>query len=150
MEQLSTFCYMWLSRVWINIWLPWNGLSTISNTFLAIWIYFLNKWFSSLNSKYYIFETWLLSIVRPRVVASISFIFIREMMVWVAKQYLKDPKTKLFPNFENAQGVRKIKELIKPTNFTINNLNTYVSINYKCSKINMNIMPLNSFTLVSN
>jgi hypothetical protein len=65
------------------------------------------------------------------VVASISFIFIREMMVWVAKQYLKDPKTKLFPNLENAQGVRKIKELIKPTKFTINNLNTYVSVNYK-------------------
>jgi hypothetical protein len=94
-----------------------------------------------LNSKYYIFETWLFSIVRPRVVASISFIFIREMMVWVAKQYLKDPKTKLFPNFGNAQGVKKIKKLIKPTNFTINNLNTYFSINYKCSKINMNFMP---------
>jgi hypothetical protein len=71
-------------------------------------------------------------------------------MVWVAKQCFKGPKTKLFPNFENAQGVKKIKELIKPTNFTINNLNTYVSINYKRSKINMNIMPLNSFTLVSN
>lgn len=71
-------------------------------------------------------------------------------MVWVAKQYLKDPKTKLFPNFRNAQGVRKIEELIKTTSFTINNLNTYVSINYKHSKINMNVMPLNSFTLVSN
>jgi len=57
-----------------------------------------------LNSKYCIFGTWLFSIVRPRVVASISFIFIREMMVWVMKQYLKDPQTKFFPNFENAQG----------------------------------------------
>jgi hypothetical protein len=70
-------------------------------------------------------------------------------MVWVAKQHLKDPKTKLFLNFGNAQGVKKEK-LIKPTSFTINNLNTYVSINYKRSKINMNVMPLNSFTLVSN
>jgi hypothetical protein len=72
------------------------------------------------------------------------------MMVWVAKQYLKDPKTKFFPNFGNAQGVKKIEELIKPTIFTIKNLNIYVSINYKCSTINLNVMPLNSFTLVSN
>jgi hypothetical protein len=45
---------------------------------------------------------------------------------------------------------RKIEELIKQTSFTINNLNTYVSINYKHSKININVMPLNSSTLILN
>ncbi len=44
---------------------------------------------------------------------------------------------------------RKIEELIKPIH-NKKNLNTYGSMNYKRSKINLNVMPLNSFTLISN
>jgi hypothetical protein len=38
-----------------------------------------------LSSKYYAFETWLASVIKHRVVASISFIFIKKMIVCVVK-----------------------------------------------------------------
>jgi hypothetical protein len=103
-----------------------------------------------LNSKYYAFETWLAFVIKPRVVASISFIFIKKMIVWVVKQYLKDLKVKLFPNFGNAPSVKKIENLIKPTNFMINSLNTPILVSYRCLRINMNVTPPSSSTTISN
>jgi hypothetical protein len=50
------------------------------------------------------------------------------MIVWVVKQYFKDLEVKLLPNFGNAPSAKKIKNLIKPTNFMIKNLNTLISV----------------------
>jgi hypothetical protein len=66
--------------------------------------------------KVLFFETWLASTIKHGVVVSISFIFIKKMIVWVVKQYLKDLEVKLLPNFGNAPSVKKIENLIKPTN----------------------------------
>ncbi len=110
-------------------------------TFLTLKPFFPSTYFLSLSSKYYDFETWLAFAIKPRVVASISFIFIKKMIVWVVKQYLKDLEVKLLPNFGNAPSVKKIENLIKPTNFMINSLNIPISVNHKHLRINMNVTP---------
>jgi hypothetical protein len=52
------------------------------------------------------------------------------MMVWVAKQFLNDTPTKLFPNLHDIYGVKKIEKLSKPTSFSINNLDKLMLIGY--------------------
>jgi hypothetical protein len=84
------------------------------------------------------------------VVAFISFIFIKKMIVWVVKQYLKDLEVKLLPNFGNAPSAKKIKNLIKLANFMINNLNTPILVSYKHLRLNMNVTPPSFFTTSSN
>jgi len=104
-------------------------------------MFFLDSQFPSPSAKYYAFGTWLTTIVRLKVIASISFIFIREMVIWTTKQYLNDPNAKLLPNLPNVIRVRKIEKLIKPISFTIKTLATPLLVIYKRAKININTPP---------
>ncbi len=104
-------------------------------------MFFLDSQFPSPSAKYYAFDTWLTTIARLGVIASISFIFIREMVIWTTKQYLNDPNAKLLPNLPNATRARKIEKLIKPISFTIKNHATPLPITFKKTKININTTP---------
>jgi hypothetical protein len=76
-----------LGRKHLATHVPWCGSITIFSTFLAIWnLSFPSMYFFSLSSKYYVFETWLAYVTRSKVVVSISFIFIKEMMECAMKQ----------------------------------------------------------------
>jgi hypothetical protein len=72
-------------------------------------MFFPDSQFPFLSAKYYAFDTWLATVVRLGVISSISFIFIREMVIWATKQYLNDPNAKLLPNLPNVTRARKIE-----------------------------------------
>ncbi len=46
------------------------------------------------------------------------------MMIRFVKQYLNNSNAKLLPNLPSVTQAKKIEKMIKPINFTINNLDT--------------------------
>lgn len=46
------------------------------------------------------------------------------MMIRFVKQYLNDSNAKLLPNLPSVTWAKKIEKMIKPINFSINNLDT--------------------------
>lgn len=46
------------------------------------------------------------------------------MMIWFVKESLNDSNAKLLPNLPSVAWAKNIEKMIKPINFTINNLDT--------------------------
>jgi hypothetical protein len=88
----------------------------------AIWyvINHLDDFFPnpSLRARFYGFMVFLGKQIRKAVLALVTFLYVRKMMLKAGLQLCENPRATLLPEYDGAEGALTIERMMKPASFT--------------------------------